>query len=145
MLKSLISLLALCAATALAQAQMPKPSAQDELKSAEQRLVDAERDGDVATLQQMLAEEFVATGATGVQTQKKEFIDWYHPKAYQYMTAEELDIRVYGDTAVVLGKCRQRNLKYEDEEATRFTDVWVKRDGQWIIVAEHFSLLTAPQ
>jgi ketosteroid isomerase-like protein len=135
----------MCAATTLALAQartgLPRPKPEDELSAAEQRLVDAERDGDTATLDRMLGEEFVATGATGVQTPKKDFIDWYSPKHYKYMTAEELDIRVYGPTAVVLGKCRQLNFDAGEEEATRFTDVWVKRDGEWIIVAEHFSLL----
>ena len=142
-------LLVMCAVATLASAQaVPtnRPlSAEGELRAAEQRLVDAERDGDTATLNRMLAEEFVATGATGIQTKKADFIDWYSPKHYKYMTAEELDIRVYGSTAVVLGKCRQLNLNAGEEEATRFTDVWVKRDGQWIIVAEHFSLLKTPQ
>ena len=136
-------------ATALAQAQNAPTrrdlSADAQLRVAEQSLVDAERDGDVATLDRMLGEEFVATGATGIQTPKKDFIEWYTPKHYKYMTAEELDIRVYGSTAVVLGKCRQLNLDADKEEATRFTDVWVKRDGQWIIVAEHFSLLNSEQ
>jgi ketosteroid isomerase-like protein len=136
----------MCAATVLAQVKTEaKPSAEAELRVAEQSLVDAERDGDTATLDRMLADEFNATGATGVQTPKKDFIDWYSPKHYKYMTAEELDVRVYGETAVVLGKCRQLNLNADAEEATRFTDVWVKRGGQWVIVAEHFSLLTPPQ
>jgi ketosteroid isomerase-like protein len=147
MRKLSLCLLMMCAATTLAVAQartgLPKP--EDELRAAEQRLADAERDGDTATLQQMLAEEFVATGATGVQTPKADFIDWYSPKHYKYMTAEELDVRVYGESAVVLGKCRQLNLDADHEEATRFTDVWVKRDGRWVVVAEHFSLLPPPQ
>jgi ketosteroid isomerase-like protein len=141
----LVSLLMMCAAAVLAGAQtVPTNRAlSDEgaLRAAEQSLVDAERDGDTATLNAMLAEEFVATGATGIQTKKADFIEWYSPKHYKYMTAEELDIRVYGSTAVVLGKCRQLNLNADAEEATRFTDVWVKRAGQWVIVAEHFSLL----
>lgn len=132
--------------TAAALAQAPAASSpEDELKAAEQKLVDAERDGDTGTMQRMLSDDFVATGATGVRTGKADFIDWYHPKHYEYMTAEELDIRVYGSTAVVLGSCRQRNLNADAEEATAFTDVWVKRGGQWVIVAEHFSLLTQPQ
>lgn len=149
MRKLLFCLFLVCAATALAQAQNAPTrrnlAPDGELRAAEQSLVDAERDGDTATLDRMLGEEFVATGATGIQTTKKDFIDWYHPKHYKYMTAEELDVRVYGDTAVVLGKCRQLNLDADKEEATRFTDVWVKRAGRWLIVAEHFSLLTSPE
>lgn len=149
MRKSLLCLLVMCAAIALAQAQNAptKRNLSDdaELRAAEQSLVDAERDGDIASLDRMLAEEFVATGATGVQTPKKDFIEWYSPKHYKYMTAEELDIRVYGSAAVVLGKCRQLNLNAGEEEATRFTDVWVKRDGRWLIVAEHFSLLSSSE
>ena len=149
MRKLFLCLLVMWTATALAHSQNAPTrrdlSADAQLRAAEQRLVDAERDGDTATLNAMLAEEFVATGATGIQTKKADFIDWYTPKHYKYMTAEELDIRVYGSTAVVLGKCRQLNLNADAEEATRFTDVWVKRDGQWIIVAEHFSLLTPSQ
>jgi Domain of unknown function (DUF4440) len=53
----------------------------------------------------------------------------------------DVRVRVYGDAAVVTGRVeRARNLsgRVVDDD-WRFTKVYVRRDGQWQVVAFHAS------
>ena len=57
---------------------------------------------------------------------------------------EEMDVDLFGDTAVVHSRYSQV-ASYEHtslSNAFRLTDVWSKRDGTWRVVARHSSILT---
>ena len=57
------------------------------------------------------------------------------------MIADDFRIRVYGDAAVVTFRSTYTS-QFKGIERTgqeRFTDTWVKRDGQWQCVATHYS------
>jgi ketosteroid isomerase-like protein len=49
---------------------------------------------------------------------------------------EQLEVRTYGDTAIVTGKLRLKgyNKRGEYDIQLLFTDVWVKRAGKWQVV-----------
>ena len=52
----------------------------------------------------------------------------------------EMQVRVFGDAAVVTGKAALRDAKYNGKDVSGdylFTDVYVKRDGRWQAVASH--------
>jgi hypothetical protein len=55
--------------------------------------------------------------------------------------AFELQIRIYGDSAVVNGRRLQHftlgRARYAND--LRYTDVYVKRKGRWLLVSEHLS------
>lgn len=52
---------------------------------------------------------------------------------------EDTKVRVYGDTAILTGVVV---MKFKDSvERSRYTDVYVKRDGRWQVVASHLSKL----
>ncbi|MEO6394026.1 MAG: nuclear transport factor 2 family protein [Pyrinomonadaceae bacterium] len=60
---------------------------------------------------------------------------------------DEMKVFDYGKTAVVFGRVTT-TLKNKDREIvnrSRFTDVFVKRDGRWQIVAGHSSRIREPQ
>jgi ketosteroid isomerase-like protein len=60
---------------------------------------------------------------------------------------DDVKVRVYGDTAVVLGLITEKT-KFRDKDTSgqrRFTDVFVKRDGRWQAVASHESDVAAPK
>ena len=60
---------------------------------------------------------------------------------------DEMKVFDYGKTAVVLGRVTT-TTRGKDGEVTRksrFTDVFVKRDGRWQIVAGHSSRIREPQ
>ena len=59
------------------------------------------------------------------------------------MTVDEVDVRVFGDSAVVTGRTRaqgaQAGVPYN--VTLRFTDVFVRRGDQWQAVASHATLI----
>jgi len=55
--------------------------------------------------------------------------------------AFELQIRIYGDSAVVNGRRLQHFILGRARYASdlRYTDVYVKRKGRWLLASEHVS------
>jgi len=58
-------------------------------------------------------------------------------------TVEELDVRLYGDVALVSGRTRMTGAYGERPFAThyRYTDVYVRRDGAWKVVSVQITKL----
>ena len=52
---------------------------------------------------------------------------------------DEVDVRVFGDAAVVTGRTHARGTQagVPYDITLRFTDVFVRRDGRWQAVASH--------
>jgi uncharacterized protein (TIGR02246 family) len=55
----------------------------------------------------------------------------------------EMKVRVYGDTAVVIGRdIVEEKIEGKDvSHQERWTDTWIKRDGRWVCVAGHSSVI----
>src|ERR1700688_2304040 len=57
--------------------------------------------------------------------------------------SDDMKLHRFGDTVVVTGatheKGKQRGKAYE--HYGRFTDTWIKSDGQWVCVASQLGLL----
>ncbi|MGA8028270.1 MAG: nuclear transport factor 2 family protein [Bryobacteraceae bacterium] len=54
----------------------------------------------------------------------------------------QMQARVFGDAAIVTGKAALREAKYNGKDVSGdylFTDVFVKRNGQWQVAASHSS------
>jgi ketosteroid isomerase-like protein len=63
----------------------------------------------------------------------------------QSVTTDEVQVRVYENAAVETGLSTmvgQDNGKAVPRD-TRFTRVWVKQQGRWRLVANHYSLRSA--
>lgn len=95
---------------------------------------------DEATIDTLLADDF--KGTTNDQTySKEEAIADVKTGAHEALDIDNIDVRVFGDTAVVtLGQ--DEKSKHDNEDFSGrylFTNVWVKRDGQWRAVASHGS------
>ncbi len=86
---------------------------------------------DTAVLQSILADDFVHVLPSGFIT-KQQHIDYMkaHPRpAQETRQFEKLTVRVYGDTGVADGIVLVSNAT--GTHKTLFTDVFVKRNGQW--------------
>lgn len=96
---------------------------------------------DVAFIQTVLADEFLATYDDGTRGDKAEELRLAATfnQQIESSTLDEFMVKIYGDTAVVwfsrhlAGPSRGRRL----EVNFRFTDVFVWRDGRWQCVASH--------
>lgn len=93
--------------------------------------------GDVATMDRLVADDFVGVSTKGVRYTKADLARSL--KTEPLMTADVLGpvtVRVYGDTAVAQGSERELGPAPDRKPQDRiWTDVWVKRDGHWRIVA----------
>jgi len=94
---------------------------------------------DTAALETMLADEFVYRTHFGVEADKVAFLESItsFPVEIISLRGEELKVNVYGETAVLTGVqvAEARPPEGEAEEsAVAFTDVFVRRDGRWLMV-----------
>jgi ketosteroid isomerase-like protein len=91
-----------------------------------------------------MADEYVITMEDGSVLGKVGFISHTAQPSEQVELSDfsDLKIRVHGETAVAIGAYHERGQSggkpydYHD----RFTDVWMKIDGKWKIVASHYSI-----
>ena len=159
MRRTLVLLVLLLVPCALAVAQQPGKKSKKELKI-EQALMQLERDigdanvrRDKAFFERIEADEFLFTDAGGGLTTKQEDVASLDGPAGEFRLVayvpDEMRVYIYDDTAVVFGRVTTKSRSGKDgREVTnqsRFTDVFVWRDGRWQIVAGHSSRIRPPQ
>lgn len=85
------------------------------------------------------ADEFICTDPSGAVTHKAEDVASAKSHDIDLKTFEMEDVKtsIYGETAVVTGKTSFSGLAREQpfNGKYRWTDVFVKRDGRWQVVA----------
>ena len=106
------------------------------------RWADAERRGDVAALDTLLADDFVGIGPRGFTLTKEQWLARYRADALrnESFALEDVAVRLYGDTAVATGRQVQRT-QYRDpggefRDASgqfRTSLVCVRQAGGWRI------------
>jgi ketosteroid isomerase-like protein len=118
------------------------------LKQLDEERIQAQLGADAVALDRLYAEDFIGIGPSGTVRAKPQVIEDFtsgHLK-FQSITTDDVQWRVYGDTAVETGRS---TMDGKDKGKTvprdnRFTRVWVKRQGRWQLVANHYSLLVVP-
>lgn len=118
----------------------------DTSAEAEQAILQIERDimaaiknKDAATLEQLLADDFIYRTHFGAEAAKAEFLKSIasFPVEILAIRGEELKVNVYGDTAVLTGVQIAEARATEgaaEESAVAFTDVFVRLEGRWLMV-----------
>ena len=101
--------------------------------------------GDPASLGKLLAPDYVYTDQDAQMASRADMLAGMKSGKTKYdtFTVADMKVHVYGDAAVVTGKGHLKgteNGKPIDEEI-RFTDTWVKRDGQWVCAATQITRL----
>jgi ketosteroid isomerase-like protein len=136
----------LLAISSLSLGQMKnRPSAQNdveqELKRIENEWLNSYLRGDRQTFDRIVAEDFTRTDESGkfaTKAEEKEIIQAPPASVNASLTNEDMQVRPYGETAVVTGRIVskvQDSLNFQ----SRFTDTFVKRKGHWQVVARHYS------
>jgi quercetin dioxygenase-like cupin family protein len=114
----------------------------------EMALMQIERDwgkaliaGDTAAMDRFVAPEWTLTNPMG-HVESKADADAALRSGdldFESMTAQDLKVKVYGDTAIVTGQSLDK-AKYKGQDVSgtfRFTDVFVKREGKWVAISTH--------
>ena len=148
-MKKLVGIVFLSIASVLAvQAQSPAAHRDDKV-AAELIALVREWDAaivkhDSATLDRLLAAEFALSGLP-----KAAYLAHIKSTRNNIVSARsgEFDVRVYGDTAVLIAvdEIKSRTDGVETTEWWRYIDVWVKRDGRWQCVVTESSKTKAPR
>ena len=112
--------------------------------NSEQRLLEALKQRDQATLKSLLADDLMIAGVNipGGQSDKIRFIDWAQKKLeLKSYTVQKTAVRVFPSTAVVtVHYNRQASIAGVPSDGDfMVTDVWVKRGKQWQAVSHHVS------
>ena len=106
---------------------------------AEERLAEASLHLDLAVFEELLHPDYVIVQPGGLVEGKVETLaslasDRRH---WQVARSDEMDVRVYGDTAVVIGRWTGKGQNGEQpfDYQARFLSVWVKDGLVWRNVA----------
>jgi ketosteroid isomerase-like protein len=92
---------------------------------------------DVAWFERHLTEDFLNTNPDGALVDRAGFLAQIaKPIAIQGLRCEDVRIRILGDTAII--HARTVYTKPDGNPgAGRYTDIWMRSDGQWRCVAAH--------
>jgi len=142
----IICALALSLLTTAAQEPATRGSSaedRDELLRLEQAWNQAHLRGDAEALEELWAEEFVATVPGMPVMRRREAIGIWRTgrMSFRRYDTSEVEVRVFGDAAVVTGRVvRAREIGGQAaNEDWRFTKMYVRRAGRWQVVAWHAS------
>jgi ketosteroid isomerase-like protein len=114
------------------------------------RLLEEERNqaivhGDAAALERMTSDDYTFVTLRGEMLTKAEIVRNFRSGAAKYESREisDLNIRVYGNSAVVTGKAVQKGAENGKDYSGDywFTRVYVNKGGRWITVALQTTLI----
>ena len=100
---------------------------------------------DVSALQRLYADEYMSIDQEGMSWNKKQDIEIDTKGASRLSTykLDDVNVRSHADVAVVTGRNSATGtvLGRAEKAQTRFTDVFVKRDGRWQCVHSQTTLI----
>src|ERR1041385_7740899 len=126
-----------------------KGGVEQAIRQLDNERIQAQIHADKTALDRIYADDFIGVGPSGtVRTKPQVLLDFTSGDLkFQSITTDEDQVRVYGNTVVETGLS---TMTGQDKGKTvprdnRFTRVWVKQQGRWRLVANHYSLLITQQ
>lgn len=117
-----------------------------EVVEAEQKLAAAHVTLDLAQIDRLLHPDYVIIQPGGGIESKAEVLASYRSgtRRWERARSDELDVRLFGDTAVVVGRwaAAGRNGDEPFDYCARFLAVWVNNGGQWQNLASQSTPIT---
>jgi len=136
----------LAAASALVVGKDKFPVQKYENMLTEQTLINLEKSwnealiaNDLTAVDRILAEEWTGIDFRGAAVSKEETLAQLRSgeSRNEFVELGDMNVRVYGDTAVVMGTDTEKSIYQGQNSSGRyaFIDVFVKKDGRWQAVA----------
>src|SRR5712692_10660276 len=125
-------------------APQEKPEPASKILALENKWNEAYKQGDIATMNSLLARDFIITVEDGATFSKAGYIAHCGDPDNRVLVSEmsDLKVRLHGNTAVVTGAYHEKGTTsgkpYEYHD--RFTDVWMNIKGTWQVIASHYSV-----
>jgi ketosteroid isomerase-like protein len=142
---ALMALLAVAIASGQKQDQTrdSKGMVEQVIRKLDNERIQAQIHADEVALERIYADDFIGVGPSGTVRTKPQVISDFTSGdlRFQSITTEDVRVRVYGNAAVETGRS---TMDGQDKgktvpRDTRFTRVWVKQQGRWRLVANHYS------
>jgi ketosteroid isomerase-like protein len=93
--------------------------------------------GDVARFRQILADDFRGSMPDGTLLDKAAFLaQTARPVTISGLACHDVELRILGEVAIVHARTTYTTADGRSA-AGRYTDVWAKRNGEWLAVAAH--------
>lgn len=129
------ALLLVCGTCSVSLAQ----SVADEIKKMEKERAEAVVKGDWAKLEKETADNYTLVNINGEMSNKSQMVEGFKSGQNKLSKDEvsDMDVRVYGNVAVVTGKVSVEGIMggKEVNGQARFTRVYAKQGGHWQSVA----------
>ena len=112
-------------------------SDRDALVRLNEQYIESVKTSDVARFREILADDFLCTLPDGTIVDREQFlVNTAKPFALGDLQAHDVNVRVMGDFAIVHARTTF-TLPDGTPGSGRYTDVWARRQGQWLAVAAH--------
>ena len=120
-----------------------RSSVEQAIRQLDNERIRAQIGADAVALDRIYADDFIGVGPSGTVRTKAQVISDFTSGdlKFQSIVTDEVQVHVYENTAVETGLS---TMSGQDKgkavpRDTRFTRVWVKQEGRWRLVANHYS------
>ncbi|MCH6232857.1 nuclear transport factor 2 family protein [Cognataquiflexum rubidum] len=115
------------------QATKPSETVRQEIIQIMQNSIVAWGDSDTLTLSKLLAPEYRHSDIYGKILTRQEWLNYAaKPRSVTDYKTDDVDIVLYNNNlALVTGKNSHQSSKSTKRTELRFTQVWIKNNGQW--------------
>jgi ketosteroid isomerase-like protein len=100
---------------------------------------------DADAMGKMLDSDYVFTDYDGSVMSKTQFLATIRDNSIQLTVEVSADMKLHrhGDTVIVIGATHEKGTEKGKpfSHVGRFTDTWIKKDGQWLCIASQLSLV----
>jgi hypothetical protein len=109
----------------------------EEIRGRERKLISAILNADLAGLEDLVAPSFVYTASELGRRDRQEWLDAIPDYHLAMLEILDMSIEPLGDVAIVHARISQDAVIHDHHRLGGFliTDVWVKHDGAWQILA----------
>jgi ketosteroid isomerase-like protein len=114
-----------------------------EIRAASAAWAEAIKERDVAKAERILGAEYSLMAPGLGEMPRAAWLSSLPEYVVHSYSFDDVKVHVYGDTAVMRSRYQQHATVFGKDRSGELlvTDVWVKRDGRWQVVARHTSLL----
>jgi len=120
-----------------------RSSVEQIIRQLDNERIQAQISADAVALDRIYADDFIGVGPSGTVRTKAQVISDFTSGdlKFQSITTDEIQVRVYENTAVQTGLSTMvgQDKGKAVPRDTRFTRVWIKQQGHWRLVANHYS------
>jgi ketosteroid isomerase-like protein len=109
----------------------------DTLRQLNEDFVQSVQQSDVRRFDEILAADFLNSNPDGSLVDRAGFLAQIaRPALTSNLQAHDVRIRIMNDIAIIHARTTYQKPN-GDEGAGRYTDVWARRQGQWLCVSAH--------